>query len=85
LIRIVVVVNRQRHLLEVVGALHPRRCLADLLDGGEEQADEDGNDGDDDEQLDQRKCQSTAGRELTHWCPPKKTRTNDKGKPTDSG
>ena len=34
-------------LLEVVAALHPRGGLADLLHGGQEQADQDGDDRDD--------------------------------------
>src|SRR5262249_10205602 len=51
---VVVVVQRQGELLEVVGALHPRRRLADLLEGGEQQADEDSDDGDHYQQLDQR-------------------------------
>src|SRR5262249_55156210 len=40
---------------KVVGTLHAGRRLADLLDGGQEQADEDGDDGDHHQQLDQRK------------------------------
>ena len=51
---VVVVVARQRDLLEVVGALHPRGGLADLLHRGQQQADQDRDDGDDDEQFDQR-------------------------------
>src|SRR5919198_1519086 len=51
--RVVVVVERQADLLEVIRALHAIRRLADLLDGGQEQANEDRDDGDDDEQLDQ--------------------------------
>ena len=53
-LRVVVGVQRQRQLLEVVGALHPAGCLADLLDGGQQKPDEDGDDGDDHQQLDQR-------------------------------
>src|SRR5262249_18611555 len=41
-------------LLEVVGALDASGRLAHFLHGGQEQANEDGNDGDDHEQLDQR-------------------------------
>jgi hypothetical protein len=47
-------VQRQADLFEVVGALHSRCRLADLLHGGQQQANEDGDDGDDDEKLDQR-------------------------------
>jgi hypothetical protein len=46
--------DRQGELFQVVLALAPRRGLADLLHRGEEQPDEDGDDGNDDEQLDQR-------------------------------
>ena len=49
----VVVVDGQADLLEVVLALQPGRGLADLLDGGEQQPDQDRDDGDHDEQLDQ--------------------------------
>src|SRR5262249_49584898 len=51
---VVVVVGGQADLLEVVLALHPRRRVADLLDRGQEQADEEGNDGNHHQQLDQR-------------------------------
>src|SRR5262249_36514475 len=46
-------VERQPDLLEVVGALQASRRLADLLDGGQQQADQNADDGDDNEQLDQ--------------------------------
>src|SRR5436305_1315307 len=48
------VVHGQADLLEVVGALEARGRLAHLLDGGEQEADQHGDDGDDDQQLDQR-------------------------------
>ena len=41
------------HLFEAVGALDTIGGFADLLDGRQEQADEDANDGDDDEEFDQ--------------------------------
>ena len=41
-------------LLEVVGALDACGGLADLLHGRQQEADQDGDDRDDDEQLDQR-------------------------------
>ena len=44
----------QGELLEVVLALDARRRGPDLLHGGQEQADQDRDDGDDDQQLDQR-------------------------------
>jgi hypothetical protein len=47
-------VDAEADLLEVVGALRPRGGLADLLDGGQQEADEDGDDGDHHQQLDQR-------------------------------
>src|SRR5262249_36988212 len=50
----VVAVSGQGDLLEVVGALDACGGLADLLDRRQEQPDEDGNDGDDHQQLDQR-------------------------------
>src|SRR5262249_41896490 len=52
--RIVVVVEGERQLLEVVLAAGPVGSLAHLLHGGQEQADEDGDDGDHHQQLDQR-------------------------------
>jgi hypothetical protein len=55
----VVIVQRQTELLEVVGAAHTVGGLADLLDGGQQQANEDGNDGDDDQKLDQRETLAT--------------------------
>jgi hypothetical protein len=42
-------------LLQLVLALHPGRRFADFLDGREQQTDQDGNDGDDDQQFDERK------------------------------
>jgi hypothetical protein len=48
------VLDRDAQLLEVVAALHARGSLADFLHGGQEQADEDGDDGDHHQQLDQR-------------------------------
>src|SRR5262245_57611204 len=63
--RVVVVVERQADLLEVVLALRPRGRLAHLLDGGQEQADEDGNDGEDDQQLDQRERATSCAQGLS--------------------
>jgi hypothetical protein len=36
----VVAVDPQGELLQVVRAIHPSRCFADFLDGGQEQAGE---------------------------------------------
>jgi hypothetical protein len=48
-------VDGQADLLEVVGALHAVGRLAHLLHGGQEQADQDGDDGNHHQQLDQGK------------------------------
>jgi hypothetical protein len=50
LVGVVQVVYCLAELVHVVAAVDPRRRLADLLDGGEQQADQDGDDGDDDQQ-----------------------------------
>jgi hypothetical protein len=52
-VRVVHVVGAQAELLEVVTALDAGRGLAHLLDGWQEQADQDGDDGDHHQQLDQ--------------------------------
>src|SRR5262249_18700978 len=52
--RVVVVVAGQGELLEVVGTTHAGGGLAHLLHRRQQQPDEDGNDGDDDQELDQR-------------------------------
>ena len=57
---VVAVVHRQANLLEVVLALRAGRGLADFLDGGQQQADEDGDDRDDHQQFDEREPGSTA-------------------------
>jgi hypothetical protein len=53
-VHIVVVVTGQRYLLEVVGALHASSGGADLLNGGQEQAHDEGDDRDRHKKLDQR-------------------------------
>jgi hypothetical protein len=50
----VIAVHGQAELLEVVLARHAVGALADLLDRGQQQANEDGDDGDYHQQLDQR-------------------------------
>jgi hypothetical protein len=52
---VVAVVHPQPDLLQVVLALGAAGSLPDLLNGRQEQSDEDGDDGDDDQQLDQGK------------------------------
>src|SRR5262249_18365027 len=56
---VVVVVQGEGELLDVVCAPNPRRGLADLLDGGGEQRDGDGDDGYHHQQLDQRETAAT--------------------------
>jgi len=58
-----VVVQRQAELLHVVDALRTAGRLAGRLDGGQEQADQDGNDGDHHQEFDQREtatCRRTS-------------------------
>jgi len=57
-------VDPERDLLEVVGALHAVGGFADLLDRGQQQPDQDGDDRDDDEQLDEREAGAL-------WPPPR--------------
>src|SRR5262249_13844872 len=63
---VVVVVKRQADLLQVVAALGPGGRFADLLDGGEEQSDQDRDDRDHHQQLDERET-STSGRQARHY------------------
>src|SRR5262249_8829764 len=56
----VVIVQRDADLLEVVRTRRAVGGLAHLLDGGHQQADEDGNDGDHHQQLDQRETGPTS-------------------------
>jgi hypothetical protein len=50
-VRVVAVVDCQDLLLEVVGRLQPGRRLANLLNGWQQQPDQDSDDSDDDEEL----------------------------------
>ncbi len=52
---IFVIVQSQRHLLEVIGALNAPRRLTGRLHGGEQERDENADDGDDHQKLDERK------------------------------
>ena len=58
---LVVVVDGQADLLQVVDALRAPGGLAGRLHGGQEQADQDGDDGDDDEQFDEREAVRVRG------------------------
>src|SRR5262249_6684392 len=60
------VMEREADLLEIVPALSSSGCFSSLLDGRQQQCDQDCDDGDHDEQLDQRK--TLAGREGTSHC-----------------
>src|SRR5262249_19134168 len=62
-----VVVDRQADLFEVVLAAHAGGGLADLLDGGQEQADEDGGNRNHRQQLDQREGVAGAQACAGHW------------------
>ncbi len=67
----------QGQLVQIVTALHARRRLADLLHGRQEQANEDGNDGDDHQQFDQREgraasAQMRRGRGAKHAVTPRR-------------
>ena len=54
--------KRQAELLHVVLTLHAGGGLADLLDGGQQQADQDGDDGDHHQQLDEGEAVSSGLR-----------------------
>src|SRR5262249_57831494 len=77
---VVVAVAGQAQLLEVVGALQPRGGLAHLLDGGQQEADEHGDDGDHHQQLDQREG-GAASAEGRHGQSPAQV-TGEKGNRT---
>jgi hypothetical protein len=55
-IRVVKMVGSQADLLEVVEALDPVGGLADLLHLRQQETDQNGDDGDDDQHLDQREA-----------------------------
>jgi hypothetical protein len=59
----------QADLVQVVLAAHAAGGVADLLHRGDEQADEDGDDGDHHQQLDQREA-ALAAWDRAHWTPP---------------
>jgi hypothetical protein len=55
------VVQGQAHLLEVVLALGAAGCFPRLLHGGQKERDQDGDDGDDDQQFNEREAVSISG------------------------
>jgi len=59
----VIVVKGHAELLQLATALHASGGLADLLNGGQEQADQDGDDGDHHQQLDQGEAGEPASQE----------------------
>ena len=61
---VVVVVNAQADLLQVVGAIDAAGRFAHLLHRRQQQADQHGDDGDDHQQLDQRKAAAAPGTAL---------------------
>jgi hypothetical protein len=68
-----VVVKGERELAEVILALEPGCCLADLLHCGERKANENAYDGDHNQQLDQREGEPLATYRIArdnHWCTP---------------
>jgi hypothetical protein len=78
----VVGVHGQTDLLEVVLTLQARGRLADLLDGRHEQANQDGDDRNDHQQLDQRKSSTeppaTRCETAQHACALRKTGNEEK-------
>ena len=62
---VAVVVDSQAELFEVVLAAHAIGCLAHLLHGRQQEADQDGNDGDHHQELDQRERTASRG-EVKH-------------------
>src|SRR5262249_29536428 len=61
---IVVLVQSQPDLVEMVGTLNAVTRVADFLDCRHEKADQDRNNGNNDQQLDQRKALSICGRRI---------------------
>ena len=60
------VVHGEAKLFEIIAALNARRGLADLLHGRQEQADEDGDDGDHHKQFNEREaCAEGIGKNST--------------------
>src|SRR5262249_10529180 len=66
LVGILVIVIGEADLFQVVGALHASGGLADLLDRGQEQADQNGDDCNDHPQLDESECASCPSPVASH-------------------
>src|SRR5262249_47923851 len=64
---LVIVVQGQSDLLQIVLALRPSCCLAGLLNGRQQQGDEDSDDRDHHQQLDQGEPQSQGLLSISHW------------------
>jgi hypothetical protein len=62
-VNVVVVVECESNLFEVVFALGSASSFAGLLDGGEQESDENGDDCDDNQQFDEREGATTARRQ----------------------
>jgi hypothetical protein len=63
----VVVVAGQTKLLQVIRARRPASGFADFLNGGQEQANQNGNDRDYDQKFNQRKCPAEVRRHDASW------------------
>ena len=62
LVAIMIRMESESNLFEIVLAGESRRCLADILDGSEQQTDEDADDGDDDQQFEKGESRSIMDR-----------------------
>src|SRR5437660_826408 len=72
-----IVMDGQPHLFEVVAAAGAVGGLAHLLDGGQKKSNQDGNDGNNDQQFDEREGQPLAvSRDTVHFRPPIRERTD---------
>ena len=65
-LRIVVIVQRDAELFQIIAAFHPVGGLTNLLDGGQQEADQDGDDGDHYQQLNQGESRSAIHRQSSY-------------------
>src|SRR5262249_19110189 len=79
-VRVVEALGGDADLVQVVLAGGARGGLTDLLDGGQEHADEHRDDGDDDEQLDQREALAQTRFASGHGDGPRKWRDENAGR-----